>query len=216
MPKVTIVSTLPFDLYEEKPGLTPGVYRIPAAKDSGISVVHIGDGYHHIVIPLSEAPPMKVIDRCDKIAQGLINDYQNSCLGVSLEFSESDGITQAIPGMFWVDEPLTDAQVKFKHKPEIDQAFKNTKAWFARLVQIADDDWQRYRQHKFISDLQRSASRFLGLEREWGKSLVANTPLVCWACKTPINAMSIVCMNCKAIINMEEYEKNKDRFAKIG
>ena len=214
MSKVTLVSTLPFELNEEKSGLVPSTYKIPAAKDGGISIIHIGDGYHYLTIPLSVAPPMKVVTRCDKIAQCLIDDYRNASLGVTLEYND-DGV-QPIPGMFWVDEVANEVLVKAKYKDQVEKAIGNTKAWFSRLVMIADDDWQRYRQHKFISDLQRAASRYLKLEREWGKSLISNTPLVCWACKTPINVNSIVCMSCKAIINMEEYEKNKDRFAKIG
>lgn len=207
MGKSTVVSVLPFVLTEEKPGLNPSYYEIPSAKEKGLAVLVVKDGFHNVLIPYSDdkAPPMRVTDTSERIAESLILDYVTSCLAVDYE-------TGALPGLFWLDGEISEAQIKISYTKRLEQAVTGTKLWFQRLVKLADDDWQKYHQHRSITDLQRSACSYLNMTREWNFDVMTEGNRLCWGCKAAVHPAAIVCGNCKAIINMEEYQKNKDRF----
>ena len=212
MSKATVVTTLPFQIVENKYGLIPFQYIIPKAEKDDIASLVIEDGYHLFLIPLSDdkAPPMKVTDLSDTIANGLIQDYTNSCLGVSYDPLENGAVP--IPGMFWVQGEKYDSQIKKEFPQKVAQAKKNTVAWFERLIKLADDDWAKTHQLKTISDLQRNACNHLGLKREWNFSAFDQKISLCWACKSSVNPLAIICNSCQAILNKEEFEKNRANF----
>ena len=120
----------------------------------------------------------------------------------------------------FVDEKLKESFEKLeKEEPTtfkiLNQAFKNTIAWFANLVQLADDDWAQTRQYKTISDLQRKACKYLNLTRDWNFDIFTSQNNSCWACKESIHPDALVCSKCNAILNASEYAKRKDSFAKV-
>ena len=207
MSKSTLVSTLPFKLTESKPGLNPAYYEVPAAEFGDISILVIEDGFHIFLVPGTDdrTPPMRVTDTSSQIAKSLIDDYISANLEVDLE-------TEAIPGMFYLDGPLTADIVKKAHKDKIEEAKLRTHKWFQRLITLADDDWAKYHQHKAITELQRSACNYLGLKREWNFNVVEMLANLCWACKSPVHPEALICNQCKAIINSFEYEKRKNDF----
>ena len=93
-------------------------------------------------------------------------------------------------------------------KTEIAKARARQKAWFIRLVAIADDDWQRYGQHKFISDTQRYAGRTLNLERPWLiLQQVESSLSVCPACQVQVHPKAVICSHCRFVLNPVEYKK---------
>lgn len=216
--KVTLASTLPFKLREAKYGLVPSLYEVPAStlSDKGKirpGVLHIADGYHDVLIPLSDdrAPAMRVVDTAEKIAESLINDYINANLSIS--WDPLDNGAMAIPGLFFVDGKLSVEDVELRCPRELEASISNTKAWFERLVKLADDDWAKYHQYKMITDLQRSACKYLNLSREWNFDVFTNEQNLCWGCKSLINPQAIKCAHCGAILQVEEYEKKKALFA---
>lgn len=214
MSKATVVSTLPFKLVESKPGLFPFSYEIPAAPKDGISSLTVEDGYYLELIPLADerVPPRKVPVLSIEIARGLVEDYTNANLGISYDPLENGAVP--IPGLFFLEGSLHPLSISKEHKHRVDQARMNTMAWFQRLVKIADDDWARNHQHKMITDLQRSAATFLGLkDREWNFDVFSSENALCWACKSTVNPLAMICSSCKAILKPEEYEKNKAKFA---
>lgn len=211
--KTTVVSTLPFALNEFKPGLIPANYEIKAAGHKDFSITHISDGYHNVLIPMSDegAPPLRVTDTGEVIAQSLITDFTGSCLGISWEpiLDRDTGETTldlAIPGLFWVENSLNRNAVKMNHADKLTQAFRNTTFWFERLVTMADNDWQRTHQHKVITHLQRMACKFLNITREWNFEVMAHLENLCWACKSAVHPDAMICMNCKTIVKPKEYE----------
>lgn len=211
MGQSTVVSTLPMQLSEDKYGLVPFRYVVPPAPKGNISTLTVGDGFHLILIPLSDSPPMRVVDLSEKIAEGLCQDYIASSLAVSFDSIQDNGGYSA-PGLFWVEGAFDAKGIASKHANKVDQAFKNTAAWFRSLVKIADDDWARWHMHRTITDLQRIACNYLELEREWNFTVHNNVISLCWACKAAVNPTAIICGGCKAVLNVAEFEKNKSRF----
>lgn len=214
-PKVTIVSTLPFKLTESKPGMFPSYYEIEAAptKDT-LGITHISDAFYHELMPFGDtrAPLRRVDILAERVAQGLIQDYIQASLSVQMEILDNG--SQRVPGLFWVNGVHTGGYIKSNHRDELEQCISNTVSWFEALVKLADDDWQKNRQHKMISDLQRRACTYLGLkDREWNVNILEIMSSVCWSCFTAVNPNAIKCATCSAILKEKEYEANKHRFA---
>lgn len=208
---------LPFPLTEPKPGLNPSFYRIPAAADDGIGILVVEDGFHLVVIPMTDekTPPMRVTDTSERIAQSLVDDYISGCLAISYDVDEANNAVP-VPGLFWVPGEKSISQIEKEYTSKVSQAKRNTRAWFKNLVMMADDDWAKNHQYKAITDLQRFAAKYLKLEREWNyDAFKEQANLLCWSCKMSVNPQAILCSNCKAILNVAEYEKNKERFAKV-
>jgi len=224
----TVVNTLPLALYEPKYGLIPDLYQVPKAVKGDVSLLTVADGYHYELVPLASErmPPRKIVDVGEVIAQSIVQDYIGSKLGVDYTPLENGAIP--MPGLFWVEgafqikndtnkikEKRENEELKIglkvKYADKIEQAILNTSAWFERLVKIADDDWQKYHQFRFITDDQRKACGWLGLQREWNFTVFEANNSLCWACKKIVNPSAIICQ-CGAILNMAEYEARKANF----
>lgn len=208
MSRVTLVSTLPFKLIEEKPGLDPSRYEIPAADFNDIAVKTIKDGFHLFYVPMSsdKAPPMKIIDAAEQIAASLIQDYISAKLAIDLE-------NEAVPGLFWVPDFLSKMEVNGKYPEKVKAAKQRTIKWFENLVKLADDDWTKTHQHRSISGEQHSACKYLGLSKEWNFVAADTLANLCWACKSTINPEAIICPTCKAVLKKAEFEAKKGQFS---
>jgi hypothetical protein len=74
--------------------------------------------------------------------------------------------------------------------------------WFKNLVKMADDDWNKYRQHKTISDIQRYACGYLKLERPWLLDAEVVAALSeCPSCFEKVNPRAVVCAHCQYILD---------------
>lgn len=202
----TVVSSLPFRLREEKPGLFPiGLYCLPPVKERGdIEVLVVNEGLYYRYI--GEGKQVEQYEKAVVIANSVVNDYANAQLGV--DFTHEDVADNARPALFWVYGAWSKDEVKANFKTEIEIALKQQNKWFGNLVKIADDDWARYHQHKMISDLQRYAAGALGARKEWlSPEIQANTMDMCPACKSMIPAGAIICQVCRTLINPEAFSK---------
>jgi hypothetical protein len=203
-PEVAIVSVFPFPINEDKPGLIPRYYHIPAAKDGDIEVYPVNPGI--MIIDLVDRPDKIRIDISPaQIAMSLIRDFTSS----QLEFT-----SDASPGLFAVSgQGLTKEKIKKEYPNEIQKIREKQNNWFRRLVFLADDDWAKYKQHRLISSIQRIAAKQLKLEREW--IIEVTPPKSCPACGSTLpNANVAVCFKCGAIIN--ESLAKSFKFAPVG
>lgn len=212
--RVSLVSTLPFLLEERKPGLIPELFVVNPAPKDGISCSTIEDAHYNMLIPLGDdkSPPIKIPVLGENIAKAIIDDYIGASLAVNFTPSERNNAIAA-PGMFWVEGVRIPAEVEQKFPEKVKKAKNNTIAWFMNLVTIADDDWKRLHQHKAISDLQRKACSYLGLEREWNFDIFQQNDNLCPACMTVLNPKALVCNVCKVVVNQVEFDKRKLQFA---
>jgi len=214
--RVTLVSTLPFRLSERKPGLIPEFFEVNAAEREDISVTHLQDAYYNMLVPLADdrTPPIKIPVLGETVAQGLIDDYVGASLGVNYEPKEESGAV-AMPGMFWIEGTKDKVLIANQHKEQVKKALNNTKYWFENLIKIGDDDWGKFHQYKMITDLQKKACKYLGLQREWNFDIFAHQTNLCPACKSTLHPDAIICNGCKCIIDMEKYKVMKDRFVSV-
>jgi hypothetical protein len=85
---------------------------------------------------------------------------------------------------------------------ELAEARRRLEEFHRRLVAAADLEWERTKNPMFITDLERRAARWLGLEKPW---LYDPKPLAdCPACAEKIKPGVAVCRSCGAILDRDK------------
>jgi len=196
--QATVISICPFPIKEFKPGLIPNTFEIPAVADGDIEILNIPAGIFYrqripVVGNIIEIPAPAV-----QVAESIVQDRLMGQLGTS---------ENSKPGLFWVPGFYTKEEAKVNFKDEIYEVTRKQKKWFLDLVALADDDWNKYHQHKFISDIQRHAAHALGLIKDWSISVADASDKRCLACYSPMNPKAIICPTCKT--NQDEFAKAK-------
>lgn len=193
--KATIASFVPWDIIETKPGMIPGEFKIPASDGKTPSILVIDDATTNIYMGADQGTfPVPV--PVDKLAESIINDSVKAVMEV-----DSD----AKPGMFWVEGEKTVKEILEKYADQCTAAKLRQAKWFMKLIKLADDTWNRFHQHRMISDMQRTAAHQLGLSsKEWAITPEPISLIKCPACTTMIESTALVCKNCRAIINPEK------------
>lgn len=202
---VTIVSVVPFDIEEMKPGLVPSVFRIAAVKnyENEFSLCHIGydevnkkyqDVFHYWYIDETRGTVV-VPDRTIVVAESIIEDYCRAQIAQTPE---------ARPGMFIANGLVSRTEVPQKWGKELEKARARQKRWFEALVQMADVSWSRDKRHDLILSTMRFAAQQLGLEREW----LFNTgaALKCPACRNGVDSEAILCGTCGYILKKDKFD----------
>jgi hypothetical protein len=199
--RCTVISIVPFIIDENKPGLIPSRYVIAPSVNGEPQILHVGTAIHYVYIDETRGS-LQVRDPSFEIAKSIVQDYVNSQLGISED---------AGPGIMYVNREMSLSEVKTILKLELMKLKLRQNRWFENICRIADDDWTRYQKHTVISDFQRTAAETLGWDSSkhpWMKIQASELkPNKCPACSTPVSENSIVCSNCRCILDKEKYEK---------
>ncbi len=196
----TIVTLLPFEIVERKPGLIPGQFEIPKAAINDFEVLVIGDSFHYIYLD-SDRGSIPSTDPALKVAQSIVYDY------VSSQLLREDG---AEPGLFCVPGRLTKNEVKLQYAKHLEDAKARQKRWYEKLISLADDDWAMNHRRKGISDLSRHAARALLASRDWLNVADDDRPITvaaveCPACFSAVRPEAMICAVCKSVLKPKEY-----------
>lgn len=231
----TIVSVFPRELVEKKPTVSPNEFRIPACvsedgkgyPDIDPVTVLIPDGTTQFYKGWNEWIP--AIVPSESLAQDIVRGFVSSNLEVTL-----GGEQPICPGLFAVsssydreekitregyDEKRAVEWVKKEFKEELTKAHRGQDLWYQLLVRRADDEWNKSKNPRAVSDVHRFAAKRLGIEREWTKDIILSSITKCPACRQNIDPMAIVCPVCKHVINPAALKKlNEDQnvFAGMG
>src|SRR5579872_591570 len=78
----TIVSLVPYDIYESKPGMSPTEFKVPACKDkTKPSVLVVAEGSYGIYID-GDRGRLKARIPSTEVSRSVVEDYVNSQLAV--------------------------------------------------------------------------------------------------------------------------------------
>jgi len=193
--KATVVSLLPIEIREEKSGLYPGRFTIPAAKDGEPAVLVIGESFHYVYLD-GDRGQMPIRNPAIQVAEAIVSDFVSACLGAKPD---------ARPGLFCVPGRKTAEEIKLEFPEELEKAHTHQFNWYKELVMIADDDWEKYHRHTAISHIQRVAAKALGLNRLWLEVVAAVPPVTCPLCQSQVAGGAITCPNCKWVFDKEKY-----------
>lgn len=194
--KCTIISLVPFELLEYKPGLIPPAFLIEASDGETPTILHVGNSLHYVYLDDTRGS-LPVRGPSDVVARSIVTDYIESQLGVG---------DNSRPGIFWVPGEWNLAEIRIKFKDQLEKAKKDQENWFTACCRIADDDWNKYHQHNVISSAQRKMAVMLGWDpkqHEWmaPKSVQDASSAKCFACFSVLNnPEQMVCHVCKAVL----------------
>jgi hypothetical protein len=198
MSKATLISIVPFPIAEFKPGIYPGFFEIGASNREIPELLVISDSVYHVEIDENRTITVKCPS--EDIARSVVDDYIVSNLAFSVEEDSS-------PGFFWKPGAHDLVSVMANFAKDLEYQKGRQIRWFKKLVATADDDWEKSRQHKFISDVQRYAAKYLKLTKPWIISSTQEQGFIkCIACQSSVDAHAIICPNCRCILNMEKYK----------
>lgn len=192
----TVISLVPLQIMEEKPGLFPPRFIIPESDTVIPQVLHVYSATHYVY--LDEARGMlQVKDPSDVVARSIVQDFCTSQLGTTDEVG---------PALWWVDEHIEWEKVLEHQRKVIPERKERQRSWFINLAKIADDDWTRYHKHTVISDFQRKIGNLLNLnpeDHEWMAPLALQEgrTQACPYCGTSIIMGAVICGTCHQIID---------------
>lgn len=187
----TILSIVPVEIKEFKPGIYPGQFNIDACADPKKPIVYYVYGSKQMVAVAGHKEPIAIDTPSFTIAKAIVNDYNAGHM-----FSTGD----ARPGLTFVQGKKTFEEISKEFPTVLPQLVKEQRNWYVALVKMADNDWARYKSHKAISDLSKIACRSLALEREWlVDEYTSEMNVRCKACFQPLNKEQVVCHHCRAI-----------------
>jgi predicted hydrocarbon binding protein len=200
----TVISILPIAIWERKPGLIPGEYRIPAVKDPrrDMNLLLVERAQFPVYID-ENRPSLVVPEPSDKVCASIVRDFSIGIQGYEPDIAE--------PGLTWVPGEVTKLEIEAKMSEALADLRAKQEKWFSNLVEQADDDWGKYHMRRMISHLQRVACQILNLEREWNiareiekQSDIDMTP--CKFCRAMVHHEAIVCQFCQGILNLSRYK----------
>lgn len=203
MSKTTVVSIFPRDIDERKPGISPGHFTIPKAREGDFELIYLGDSFYWVTFE-DQKPPLKMVSDSQEIANSLINDFVRNIPGYN-------PTANAMPGLFSIPGHPSKGEILAKYRKELEEARIRQRNWYEKVVYEADDLWMRFRQHRMISSLQRFACKSLGLEREWSVDIPVDIPKVtlCPACQEKVSPVAVICGHCSCVLDEEKYKKMK-------
>jgi hypothetical protein len=196
----TVVSLVPYQVTDTKPGINPYEYTIPPSNGIIPALLVIKDANSPLYRG-SDMPNFNMIIPGEEIAKSLVNDY----IRAQLVYAEDSH-----PALFWVPGEEKDGNIVItKYNKELEKARSAQNNWFKRLIELADDEWSKNHQHKTITDIQRFACRSLGQtdNKEWYTSPDPVQMIKCPACMSMIESAAVVCKNCKHVVNKEQAKK---------
>jgi hypothetical protein len=202
----TVVSILPYEVKETKPGLIPPEFKMPPVKNGDFELL-IVERCHHAVYLDETRPRLVVPDPSDVVAESIVMDHKKA-IALGYIPGESE------PGLDWVSGAFSNnaegkALFKAQHSATLTQMERLQMRWFKELVRVADDDFAKYRLHKFITGLQRTAAAVLGItNREWLiETEIEEALSKCKYCFSAVHPEAIICHACHGILDDARYQK---------
>ena len=193
----TLVSLLPYAIKELKPQIIPGYFQIPAARgDNAFQILSIGESIHWMESPYKGMPPIKMTETSKSVAKSVVNDFQEAQIAIDHD---------AAPGFFYIEGDHDRDEVAKHFKMELGRARERQNNWFIRLIRMAEDDWAKTHQHQAISDVQRYAAKYLGMNVEWLSVTMEAMQIRCPLCSEFVRPEAIVHSACGYILKPTEY-----------
>jgi len=195
----TVASLVPFPINEEKPGLIPSRFVIPASDMKTPKVLTVGTARHYVYLD-QDRGSLPVRTASTEVAESIVQDYITSQQRI-----EPD----AHPAIFWVPGEKTSEQVQKEFAVQIVDLLKRQQRWFTLICQQADDDWAKYHRHTVVSDIQRKMAQILGWnpeQHEWMSPETTAVGVRCPACGSLSMMGAVICSVCQCVLDPEKYK----------
>lgn len=206
--KSTVVSIYSKEIYEVKPTIQPGYFRLGKGSSDHPAILVVGSSSWWKEID-EEQPLLEIPNGSTQVAESIVNDYCNGLLGCNMK--------DCMPGIFWLPGEFTAKQLKSDPAGIINlqKAAANQRRFWEALVKLADGLWARTNGSPLcISDDMRMAARELNLNnKDWMQDFHMMEQIRCVACGALRNPEFPVCQTCKAVADPEKAKALNLQFA---
>lgn len=205
--KCTIISIFPKEIDEIKHTIQPGRFHIDKGTYEKPALLVVGSSSWWREIDENQ-PMLEIPNSSIQVADSIVKDYCNGLLACNM--------SDAMPGLFYLNGEFNFVDVKTKHKDKLDTARANQKRWYESLVRMADALWARSNGNPLsIGDDMRLAARELVLNnKDWMKDTQSFEMVRCIACGALRNEMYPVCGACHAVVDREKAKQLGLEFVK--
>ncbi len=195
MDKCTVVSIYNKRIDENKPTIVPGRFVIEAGTYEKPSFLTVGPSSWWKEID-DQQPLLEISNYSIQVADSIVKDYCNGVFGCNM--------SDAMPGLFWLEGEVNFITLKSKHANELERARVKQDNFFRNLVSLTDALWSRTNGYPLVvSDDARMAAKALQVDgnKDWMKDFTTMGQANCPACGHMRNPAFPVCSNCKAILD---------------
>jgi hypothetical protein len=200
MDKATVVSIYPKDIHEIKPTIQPGDFKIQKGSEDNPSFLVVGPSSWWREID-EDQPLLEIPCSALQVADSIIRDFLNGILEYNPDESS--------PGIFYLPGEVDEAKLRKEHTPSLLSAIKKQKAWYVKLVSMADVLWARTNGNPIaINDDMRFAAQSLGIkDKPWMQDFSSIEMTNCPACGSLRNPAYPMCGACHTIVDKKLYEQ---------
>jgi hypothetical protein len=197
----TIFSICPTPIFETKPGIYPGTFKIAGCIDDSKPERLLIGSSHHLMTVGGRKQPVRIETASHVIAASIVRDFLESKI---------NAIPGQCPGIAWVHGNISVSEFIIKHKDVHDRMKDDQKHWFLKLCKDTDNDWAKYHNHRVVVDEAKFAAKLFGLKPEWLTTEEVSLNFInCPSCSTPNNTANAVCTNCRCILNEDKFKSLK-------
>ncbi len=184
-------------LPEPGPQQTETPEQAPAEQQSGSKLPHSKDDSRSTNHPVRPCALTRVTARKGTIDLGdkRVLDFPITAREIADDIAREINSDAGDASYFGVFVCAGDAPAE----AELAEAYRKLGEFYKRLVFIADQEWERTHNYMIITDVQRRAARWLGLEKEW--SYEPKPMLDCPACGEKVKPGVAVCRSCGAVLD---------------
>lgn len=197
----TIFSIVPFEVFEFKPGLYPGSFRIPACLDDGKPESLIVTSSEHLMSVGGKKSPIRISTASYQIANSIVTDFLDGQMWTT---------PNEHPGICWIQGKISVPDFLENYEEVYRRIRLEQRSWFIRISKQTDNEWAKTHNHRVVSDQAKFAAKYLGTDPEWLRTEeIGFTYNKCPACGTMNDPGNAICTQCKCILNEEKYKMLK-------
>lgn len=207
----SLISYARRDIHEHIPGMQVSDYVLEKCEEDVPTILHVNDSYYFKTDV--DGNQDRVFVPSEQIVKSLVHMHLTSQLAFKPDPLQGPALF-CVPNRAINKSDFGDPEVK----KEALAAKIAQKRWFVALVKIADDDWQQYKAHRMVSDIQRVAAKELGLKRDWLMVVDNESPTEeCPFCASKLlNPNAPICPNCGKVHNPAKLAELEARLSKSG
>ena len=192
----TVFSIVPSAINEFKPGIYPGIFKIPACTDDRKPERLVVSASMHLMTVGGKKQPIQIETASYVVAKAIVDDFLDGQL-----YTTPD----ARPGICWIQGNIP-VDLFLKERADMMERMQiQQRKWFILLIQKTEDDWKKYKNSRVVTDQARFAVRALGIPTpEWMTTEEVGMNFTkCPACSTMNDPVNVVCSSCSVLFTKE-------------
>lgn len=197
----TVFSIVPYEVRIFCPGLYPGNFVIPGCLNDEKPVKLPVEASEHLMAIADQKRPTRIVTPSFVVARAIVTDFLSAQLWTTPDIH---------PGIMWMQGDISLQDLKEKHQEKFKEMRETQRRWYVYICKKTDDEWNKYKNSRVVSNQARFAAKVLGLTPEWLTAEVAGFDSnKCPACGSVNLLTNAICVSCHCILDEAKYKSLK-------